>query len=273
MKSIFAIFVCVVAVSVFLFWHEREFGDISVLQTVFPMPEFSEEDSLGQVAATLSPRPAVVLSVVSASPAPTPVGTPEQNVVLVSGVPFAAQAPFGEWSDPRQQDACEEASAMLAMHWVNGKPLTLEQAKVEVLAVSQYQSERYGFYQDTSATDTVARIFNGYYGYYNVRAEKNIGTDDILRELRKGNLVIVPANGRRLGNVYYTPPGPLTHMLPIIGYDEATDEFITNDVGTRQGKGYRYSPAVLANALQDYPTGPAHGVQIAGDTAMIVVEK
>ena len=35
-------------------------------------------------------------------------------------VPFSSQAPLSDWSDPKQQDACEEASALMAMAWVEG---------------------------------------------------------------------------------------------------------------------------------------------------------
>src|SRR3989344_6679608 len=59
--------------------------------------------------------------------------TSSTSAVLLT-VPFAAQAPFGEWSDPRQQDGCEEASTIMAMHWVRGDmSLTLEEAKKEIL--------------------------------------------------------------------------------------------------------------------------------------------
>ena len=34
-------------------------------------------------------------------------------LVLIKNVPFLIQAPFSEWKDPRQQDACEEASSCL----------------------------------------------------------------------------------------------------------------------------------------------------------------
>src|SRR4030042_6174940 len=38
-----------------------------------------------------------------------------QNVLLEAL--FTTQAPFGEWNDPRQQDACEEASVLIAYKW------------------------------------------------------------------------------------------------------------------------------------------------------------
>src|SRR5437016_6068593 len=39
-------------------------------------------------------------------------------------VPFTVQAPFADWQDPRQEDACEEASALMAVYWAQEKTLT-----------------------------------------------------------------------------------------------------------------------------------------------------
>lgn len=67
--------------------------------------------------------------------------------------------------------------------------------------------------------------------------------------------MVVPTNGRALGNPNFTAPGPERHMLVLIGYDPETKEFITNDPGTRQGRHYRYHEEVLFSAIRDYPTG------------------
>lgn len=48
------------------------------------------------------------------------VSLPGQSTILYD-VPFAAQAPFGEWSDKRQQDGCEEVSALMAVKWAGEK--------------------------------------------------------------------------------------------------------------------------------------------------------
>ena len=62
-------------------------------------------------------------------------------------------------------------------------------------------------------------------------------------------------NGQKLGNPFFTAPGPERHMLVVIGYDPEKLEFITNDPGTRQGEAYRYPVNVLWLAIRDYPTG------------------
>ncbi|NCP17266.1 hypothetical protein CO134_03545 [Candidatus Kuenenbacteria bacterium CG_4_9_14_3_um_filter_39_14] len=186
------------------------------------------------------------------------------TAITVLDVPFTPQAPHGEWDNPIYQDACEETSALMAIYWLRGKSLTKTEANRKIVDLANWQTENYGEYRDTSAADTVERIFKGYFGYEDVQAKKNISLQDIIDESQKGKLVIVPANGRALANPYYTAPGPERHNLVIRGYDQATDEFITNDPGTSRGELYRYRSAVLFNAIRDYSTGyhlPIEGIE------------
>ncbi|MDP2647880.1 MAG: C39 family peptidase [Candidatus Yanofskybacteria bacterium] len=207
------------------------------------------------------------------SPTPTPrttAATLPAQVLL--NVPFMAQSPLGNWSDPRQQDACEEASLLMAYHWATGEPIgSLQESEAEIIAFAEYQIERYGHAIDTSAADTV-KLMKEYLEYSKVRLVYDITLADIKTELAKGNLVIVPALGRELPNPNFTPPGPLRHMFVIIGYDDSRQQFITNDPGTRQGKGFRYAYSVMEDAFFDYPTG-RHEPLTEMRRAMIVVEK
>jgi hypothetical protein len=187
-------------------------------------------------------------------------------------VPFAAQASLGDWNDPRQQDGCEEESAIMAMHWVEQKPMTKEDALQEIIAISDYEQRAYGDFHNTSAKDTVDRIFGGYYGYKKASYAYDISIADIVRELDGGNLVIVPVNGQALGNTNYTAPGPARHMILIKGYDPKKNEFITNDPGTRRGDSYRYGAKTLFDAIRDYPTGP-DAPFTGGRRAMIFVAR
>ena len=194
----------------------------------------------------------------------------EKNVLL--NVPFASQAPFGNWDDPRKQDGCEEAAVIMAMAWVNGEELGLEYIDSEINLISAYEEETIGNYHDASAFDVSEIIFKGYYKYDDIEVKYDIDKEDIKKELFKGNLVIVPANGQKLGNPNYTPPGPTTHSLVVIGYDIDLKEFITNDPGTRRGEKYRYNEDVLENALLDYPTGDHEEIK-EEKTAMIIIKK
>jgi hypothetical protein len=188
-------------------------------------------------------------------------------------VPFSPQAPLGGWSDLRQEEGCEETSVLMAMAWAKGFRFTSEEARREIISISEFEKKTYGSYNETSAEDTVKRIFNAYFKYYKVEMKSGIKTEDIIRELEKGKIVIVPVNGRKLNNPYFTPPGPTDHMLVIKGYDGTNQEFITNDPGTRRGESYRYSRPVMESALRDYPyTGS--GLKNPGVIkSMIVVSK
>lgn len=185
-----------------------------------------------------------------------------------------AQAPFGEWSDLRYQDGCEEASAMMAVRWARGQTGAIgkQEAHDEIAKALAWEEEKYGSYHDTSAADTASRIFKGYYGYDNVLVEYDISSQDIIDELKMGNVVVTPMNGQKLGNPYYTAPGPERHMLVIIGYNPTTKKFITNDPGTRQGKDFQYDVDVFMNAVRDYPSGTKVPITTIRK-AMIVVSK
>ena len=94
--------------------------------------------------------------------------------------------------------------------------------------------------------------------------------EDIKKALSENRLVIVPTDGQKLKNPNFTQPGPPRHMLVIVGYDDTTREFITNDPGTRKGEGYRYSQDVLYEAILDYPTGK-HLPVTSSDKVMLTV--
>lgn len=197
------------------------------------------------------------------------VETVEEKSNIILSVPFVAQAPFGEWQEQRFQDGCEETSALIAMSWVKGeKEISKEAAKKEILAIADFEKEKYGSFRDTSASDTITRILEAYFDYHAAELKKDIEVSDIIAELEKGNLVIVPCDGQKLKNPYFTAPGPDRHMLVIIGYDYDTKEFITNDPGTRQGKSFRYPAERLYSALRDYPSG--EHLPIVGESRVMI---
>lgn len=225
-----------------------------LISSLSEIKEISTEQPKPLKILATSTKP--ILPVESSRPT-KPTTTPEvsNQKIIKLDVPFAVQAPFGEWSDLRQQNACEEVAAIMAIRWAKNQALTPQEAKDEITAISDWESEKYGFYQDTSAQDTVERIFKEYFNYQKVRASNNISIQDIINELQKGNLVIAPMNGQKLNNPFFSPPGPVEHMVVIIGYDDQTKQFITNDSGTKRGQNYRYHQKVLFEAIRDYPTG------------------
>lgn len=198
---------------------------------------------------------------------------PDLTKKILLDVPFTVQAPLLEWSDPHFQDACEEASVLMAMKWIKNEEFgTKAESRNEILAISLWQTEKFGSYHDTSAEDTAERIFKGYFNYNDVSVRKNISSDDIILELEMGNIVIAPMNGQALKNPFFTQPGPERHMVLIKGYDPESQEFITNDPGVSQGKSYRYPVNVFMEAIRDYPTGD-HLPIVSEEKNIIVVRK
>lgn len=219
-----------------------------------PAPEsFSDPATLDEVVETSVSSPEI-------SPEnPTPATTVQTSIpvqTIFSDVPFTAQAPRGDWSDPRQQHGCEEASLVMAHYWILGRNLTPSQALKEINELSAYEVKLRGHSHDTSAADTLA-LWREYYHHEGAYLLENLQSDEqpLKEVLARGGLVIAPTDGLKLHNPNFTPPGPDRHMLVIIGYDDRRGVFITNDPGTRRGRNYVYSYQTLMNALRDYPTG------------------
>lgn len=243
--------------------------------------QYSSEEVYSLVSEIPEESPAVVPPVdnapsqaVGVVPPPKNTQTPDQTKRIAYAVPFTSQAPLGQWEDDRYQDGCEEASVLMAMRWVQGKKsIAAQEATTQIEAMAAFEQNNYGTYHDTSAEDTLARIITGYFHYTKASVKTGIGAKDIRDALYAGNVVILPLNGQKLGNPNFTRPGPERHMLIVIGYDPVTDEFITNDNGTRKGAGYRYKTRVLEGALLNYPTGYHQPLTGTEGTAMIVVSK
>jgi len=185
-------------------------------------------------------------------------------------VPFTSQAPFGGWSDERQQDGCEEASALMAVYWAKDKGLNSFTAWEKITDISDFEQRSYGEYRDITLSDIVDHIFIDYFAYKKISLKNDISIDDIILELNNGNLVLAPMDGQKLGNPYFKAPGPERHMLVIRGYDPGTKEFITNDPGTKRGEAYRYDENVLFEAIRSYPTGYHEPIKIIQKNIIIV---
>lgn len=248
-----------------------------------PAPVFEEPVSADPVIIPVATSTPVSVDIPlitddsSATGAQIATGTPDMENIgtatsTLFNVPFTAQAPFGNWADSRQGMGCEEASALMAVRWAKSEELTPAEAEKEIIAMSDFQLAKYGYFEDTSIRDTAFRLLSEYFGYENYEVRSGISASDIITELNRGNLVIVPLAGQKLGNPFYTPPGPVSHMMVVIGYDAVTKEFITNDPGTRRGEKYRYAENVFGAALRDYPSGN-HEPITEEVSAMIVIRK
>ena len=187
---------------------------------------------------------------------------------LIEQVPFTPQAPHANW-DAVHKETCEEASALMAARYAKGERSAIispDEAEAELQRIIVWERDQFGYFEDTNVEET-ARILKDFYGLLDVSVRYDFALEDIKKEVGQGKLVIVPAAGRRLGNPFYTPPGPLYHMLVVIGYTR--DKIITNDPGTKRGLGFRYDNDVFFGAIHDW-TGNKDTIE-SGKKAMIVV--
>ena len=186
----------------------------------------------------------------------------------IKDVPFTPQAPFANW-DELHNEACEEASVLIARRYFDGERGGLidpVDADREIYEIVDWEKANLGKYLDTNAEE-VLRILTEKYGR-KARLSTTVTVNSVKKEIAAGHLIIVPAAGQMLPNPYFRSPGPPYHMLVIVGYDD--NEFVTNDVGTRRGEGFRYKHDDLLNAVHDW-TGDKSTIT-SGRKVMIVVE-
>ena len=171
---------------------------------------------------------------------------PEQ---ILLGVPFTSQAPWGKW-DEYHEEACEEASLLMVAYFAQGKKLTPAVAEKEIQSLMAYEIKNGGNYKDATVAE-IGRLGAQYYHLKNWRAVYDFEPENLKKYLAEGKPLIIPVAGRLLKNPNFKSPGPLYHNLVAIGYEG--DMIITNDPGTRKGKGYRYNLKTLYEAIHDFP--------------------
>ena len=91
---------------------------------------------------------------------------------------------------------------------------------------------------------------------YKIEIIENLNTTKIKEYLDQGIPVIVPADGKKLINPYFSNGGPEYHMLVIKGYVD--DNFITNDPGTKRGEDFIYTTINLLDSVADWDTEQSH---------------
>lgn len=230
---------------------------------------YTNEQKQSQQEETTNPASPTQAATAPTTPAEETKNPPKKNTYVDIKVPFTSQAPTGNWDDERQQDGCEEASALMAVRWAQGKGISSGEALREITALSDYEQRNYGEFRDISLSDVKKWIFNDYFKYAKVEVRLNASAQDIIDELQAGNVVLAPMNGQKLGNPYFSGAGPERHMLLIRGYDPEKNQFITNDPGTKRGEGYRYSVETIMNANLAYPTG--HHETISGNPKGVII--
>ena len=181
-------------------------------------------------------------------------------------VPFMSQAPHANWDMP-YQEACEEASALMAVGYYQGDrgKYNPDVADKKILDLVAFQEKEYGFYKDTSAAET-KRFMEALFPDLTVQIVPLKDAEQIKQYIADGYPVIVPADGKTLPNPNFQNGGPLFHMLVIRGYTET--QFITNDPGTRLGENFLYEYEGLLNAIHDWNNGDVPN----GEKVILVVK-
>lgn len=188
-------------------------------------------------------------------PRPVEIILPVKEEIMIPdnhflAVPFTAQAPTANW-DELHNEACEEASAIMAWSYFSGDQravLPAKEVEAEIKKLTDWQQKNFGYYLDATLEETGQMLRE----VYNLKTEMIAeATEAAIKEaLTQNRLVILAVDGRKIGNPNYKAPGPKYHMLVIRGYEDG--EVITNDSGTRKGQGYRYSFKTLLDATADW---------------------
>lgn len=159
---------------------------------------------------------------------------------------FQSQAPNRNWAEP-YQNSCEEASIVMVKYFYEKEALNTEIMKSEIDKSVAWQIKNYGSHYDLDATGTL-KLAEEYFGLSG-RVFSDYALEDIKSYISNGTPVIAPSAGRLLGNPGFTAPGPIYHMLVIIGYDDSRGVFITNDPGVNHGAKFEYKYQTLLDAV------------------------
>lgn len=195
---------------------------------------------------------------------PSEIQTDEKIEPVVNTLPdsvkitmwFASQAPYGDWSEP-WQNACEEASIIIVRHYLISVPLDKDIMHNEILQLVDWQNQNWSGNNNLTSEETLL-LAQSNYGL-NGKVIYDYSVDQIKQYIVDGIPVIIPADGRLLGNPNFRNGGPEYHMLVIKGYNQT--QFITNDPGTRKGENYLYTFDTIIKSIKN-PAGGAKSVLV-----------
>ncbi len=246
-------------------WTLAQFRDDTV---VIDRPAGSSSSSKALIpSAPPSTQPSV-----SSKDAETPQPPAEQPGSVRLNMPFASQAPLGNW-DPPYDEACEESSLIIVHHYLAGTALDATIMNNDILAMVDHEESK-GLPVDIDMKQ-LAQVARDMFGYdAEVVEGAGVTIERIEQELAKGNPVIVPLAGQDIGNPYYSGDGPPYHVLVIVGYGSTGSPqatFVTHDVGTKRGEYYVYDQDVIMNAIHDW-NGSVATIR-SGPKRMLVVTK
>lgn len=192
----------------------------------------------------------LVIGLIIAQPRWQPVfSLPKSHWIVV---PYSSQSPDGAWVEP-WENACEETTlTMLQAYYQKDEraQIPASEAKASILKIIDWEKSHLGFAKDTGAADT-KKIADALYNW-DTKIVQRPTLAAIKNELYHNRPVILLVHGASLKNPHFVDNGPDYHMLLAIGYDDATQEFITHEPGMNDGQGYHYSYETIMNALHDY---------------------
>lgn len=164
-------------------------------------------------------------------------------------VPFTVQAPDANWGQP-WQDTCEETVIAMVDFFYTGNSFTKDTAKKAILNIINIKEKYIGKSIDENA-ETIIYLINNFLPWeaYTV---KNPTLIDIKSEIDNNRPVILPVHGKYLYNPYFKNGGPDYHTIVISGYDDAKQEFIVQEPGTKYGLDFHYSYDTILSAMHDY---------------------
>lgn len=173
------------------------------------------------------------------------------DVVLV--VPYVNEAPNGIFTGP-WKNACEEASISMVEGYYLGKKTVLKNEAEEFMTMLfEKQDILHGSNSNSDAARTAEMINK--YSSYGAFIKENPTIEEIKSEVNKGRPVLTPNYGFSLKNpnIPFLLSGSSYHMVVVIGFNDETREFITNDSGDEKtGAGYRYGYDLFMSTIRDY---------------------
>lgn len=240
-------------------------GGYFINKKYYPTPSVLSSPQVSPSATISSPSP-LPSSSTTPKESPTPTAKTIPSSYLIDNFPFQPQAPFANW-DQLHDEACEEAAVILVNFWNEGhSTISAQTMDDEILKMVDWEIKNWGSHKDLTVKETVS-MAKSFYGL-SLRSEYDISLEDIKKEVSQDHPVIVPTAGRLLGNPYFRQPGPIYHMLVVIGYNGNT--MIVQDIGTKRGDHYQYNVQVLLNAIHDWTGNPETIEQ--GKKVMLVLE-
>lgn len=162
-------------------------------------------------------------------------------------VPFTAQAPEGDWSEP-WQNACEETSILMVDGFYEGEDPNREEEKTRILEILKTKKEEIKISKDESL-ETISELINSLDLNWTTTIKTNPTVDELIEELANNRPIIVPVFAPELPNPYYDDVD--YHVMVLVGYDQEQEVFLVNDPGTQYGEGLSYDYDTLMAAIHD----------------------